>query len=51
MKNSRLWFKARGWSWQSFLDKGRPVEDFVATGDPLALPAIEAALEEANRGR
>lgn len=51
MKNSRMWFKDRGWSWQAFLDEGRPVADFMATGDPLAQPAIEAAQKEARDGR
>ncbi len=51
MKNSRMWFADRGWSWQDFLDNGRPVDDFIAVGDPLALPAIEAAQKEARDGR
>lgn len=51
MKNSRMWFRERGWSWTEFLAEGRPVEDFIATGDPLALPAIEAAQKEARDGR
>lgn len=51
MKNSRMWFKDRGWSWQDFLDNGRPVEDFIAVGDVLAQPAIDAALQEARDGR
>lgn len=51
MKNSRMWFKERGWSWTAFLAEGRPVEDFIATGCPLAEPAIEAAQKEADHGR
>lgn len=51
MKNSRLWFAARGWSWTDFLDNGRPVADFIATGDPLALRAVAAAEQEATDGR
>lgn len=50
-KNARMWFKDRGWSWQDFLDNGRPVKDFIATGDPLAEPAIAAAEKEARDGR
>lgn len=49
--NARLWFKDRGWSWSDFLENGRPLEDFIATGDPLAQPAIEAAQQEARDGR
>lgn len=51
MKNSRMWFAARGWSWSEFVLHGRPVEDFIATGDPLAQPAIDAALKETTDGR
>lgn len=50
-KNARMWFKDRGWSWSDFIENGRPVEDFIATGDPLAVPAIEAAQKEARDGR
>lgn len=50
-KNGRLWFAARGWSWAEFVAEGRPIEDFEATGCPLAQPAIAFAREEAENGR
>lgn len=49
--NARRWFKDRDWSWTDFLANGRPLADFIETGDPLAQPAIEAAQEEARNGR
>lgn len=51
MKNSRMWFNERGWSWSDFLSHGRPLDDFIATGDPLAQPAIRAAQKEHTDGR
>lgn len=51
MKNSRAWFALHGWSWSDFRENGRPVADFIAVGDPLAQPAIDAALWEAEHGR
>ena len=52
MGGSRVWFADRGWSWTEFLIEGRPVADFIATGDPLALrAAAEAQKEEMTDGR
>jgi len=51
MKGARPWFAARGWSWNAFVAEGRPEQDFVATGDPLAMRPVEAARREAQDGR
>lgn len=51
MNGTRAWFAARNWSWQSFITDGRPAEDFIATGDPLAMRPVEAARREAEHGR
>lgn len=51
MKNSRIWFAKRGWSWADFVAEGRPIQDFIDTGDPLALQAVETAKREAEDGR
>lgn len=47
---ARQWFAARGWSWADFVQNGRPVEDFEATGCPLAARLAKAAREEDSRG-
>ena len=51
MKGTRAWFEARGWSWSAFVAEGRPAQDFIDTGDPLALRTVEAARKEAADGR
>lgn len=50
MGGARDWFKRHGWNWSDFVTNGRPSEDFVATGDPLALRMVEAAEEEQRNG-
>lgn len=50
MKGTRAWFEARGWCWQSFVAAGRPAQDFISTGDPLAMRPVEAARREAGHG-
>jgi hypothetical protein len=49
-KGTRVWFAARGWSWSQFVAAGRPADDFIATGDPMALRPVEAARREADNG-
>lgn len=51
MQGARAWFAARQWPWSDFVDNGRPEQDFIETGDPLALRTVEAARKEASRGR
>lgn len=51
MKGSRPWFASRGWSWSDFLANGRPLQDFIDDGCPLALPAIKCAQQEVADGR
>ena len=50
MSGAREWFKSHDWSWPDFLVHGRPSGDFIATGDPLALRMVEAAVKESQRG-
>lgn len=47
---ARAWFKLHEWNWPEFLLNGRPSGDFVATGDPLALRMVEAAVRERDNG-
>lgn len=51
MKGTRAWFAARNWSWPSFVAEGRPADDFIATGDPLAMRPVQAARREAQNGQ
>lgn len=51
MNGARAWFTAHNWPWQAFITNGRPAEDFIATGDPLAMRVVEAARLEAENGR
>lgn len=51
MAGTRAWFAARDWSWASFVAEGRPAEDFIATGDPLAMRPVEAARRESDDGQ
>lgn len=49
---ARQWFAQRGWSWADFVQNGRAIEDFEATGCPLAARLVAAVREEAeNDGR
>lgn len=50
-RGSREWFRRHGLMWSVFLAQGYPASTLVATGDPLALRAVEAAQEEANGRR
>lgn len=49
MKGTREWFAARDWSWSDFITNGRPAQDFIETGDPLAMKPVEAARREAEK--
>ena len=51
MNGARPWFRSRGWSWSDFLANGRPLQDFIDDGCPLARPAIERAQQEVADGR
>lgn len=45
-REPRRWFAQHGFDWSSFIKHGIPVADVIATGDPLALPVIEAVKKE-----
>jgi hypothetical protein len=51
MNGARAWFAAKGWSWGRFVAEGLPAQDFIDTGDPLAMRPVEAARREAENGR
>lgn len=40
---TREFFKRHGMDWNRFLTEGLPEEDFLATGDAMALQVVEAA--------
>ena len=42
-RGARKWFARQGWNWQEFLDNGIDAELLIATDDPYALRAVEAA--------
>lgn len=50
MDGARVWFRQRGWPWGKFVAEGRPIQDFVETGCPLAARAVAVAEKEASRG-
>jgi len=45
-RGAREWFARKGWNWQEFLDNGIDADLLIATGDPYALRAVEAARDE-----
>ena len=45
-RGAREWFARQGWNWQEFLDNGIDADLLIATGDPYALRAVEAANSE-----
>lgn len=45
-RGAREWFARQGWNWQEFLDNGIDADLLIATGDPYALRAVEAARDE-----
>jgi hypothetical protein len=40
---TRTFFKRHDMDWNKFLAEGLPEEDFIATGDAMALQVVEAA--------
>ena len=50
-RGTRTWFERHGLSWSVFLDRGYDEGVLTATGDPLAMRAVEAARKEASDGR
>lgn len=50
VEGARAWFEAQGWSWRDFAKNGRPIEDFDATGDPLAIEVADIARAEVAGG-
>lgn len=45
-RGAREWFARQGWNWQEFLDHGIDADLLIATEDPYALRAVEAARDE-----
>jgi len=45
-RGAREWFARQGWNWQEFLDHGIDADLLIATKDPYALRAVEAARDE-----
>lgn len=42
-RGARRWFEQHGLDWSKFVFEGLPEEVFIATGDPMAIKAIEEA--------
>ena len=42
-KGTRDFFKRHGMDWNKFLKEGLPEEQFIATGDAMAMQVVEAA--------
>lgn len=40
---TRAFFNRHGMDWNKFLAEGLPEEDFIATGDAMAMQVVEAA--------
>lgn len=40
---TRDFFKRHGMDWNKFLSEGLPEDDFIATGDAMAMQVVEAA--------
>jgi hypothetical protein len=49
-RGARAWFKLYKFDYNDFLANGIPAGVLEATGDPLALRAVAAAMEEAANG-
>lgn len=45
-RGSRVWFKQHGLDWSEFIRDGLPEDVLLATGDAMALAAIEEARKE-----
>ncbi len=48
---ARAFFARHGLNWSDFLRNGVDAEALAATGDAMALKAVQHAREEAERGR
>ena len=48
-RGTRAWFKQNGLDYNRFLAEGLPEEDFINTGDDLAMRPVEKARSEAAR--
>lgn len=40
---TRRFFKRHNMNWQEFITNGLPEEDFIATGDAMAMKVVEVA--------
>lgn len=49
-RGGREWFKAKGLDWSRFVIEGLDSDVLLATGDPFAVKAVEAAEKDAARG-
>lgn len=47
-RGARTWFPRQGFDYQDFLANGIPADVLSATGDPLALRAVEQARIESD---
>jgi hypothetical protein len=45
-REPRLFFRARGWSWDSFITEGIPAQRLIDDGDPMALLVVQVARHE-----
>lgn len=50
-RGARAWFTRHRLSWADFLMDGCAAERLIATGDPLAMRAVNEARKEAEDGR
>jgi hypothetical protein len=50
-RGTRAWFIRHNLSWVDFLLDGCDADVLIATGDPLALRAVDAARKEVENGR
>lgn len=46
---TRDFFKRHGMDWNKFLSDGLPEEDFIATGDAMAMQVVNKARERHGR--
>lgn len=42
-RGTRKFFKRHGMDWNKFIKDGLPEEEFIATGDSMAMQVVEAA--------
>jgi hypothetical protein len=46
-RGARRWFEQHGLDWSKFVFEGLPEEVIIATGDPMAIAAVEEARRRA----